>query len=199
MRDSDHGEQETSLVSTRTMEIVVALLFLLGSAIVLYDANRLGFGWREGEGPASGYFPFYIALIMAGASAINLLRAVLRAEPGADGIFVSRRAFSRVLAVLAPVILYVAAIQFFGIYVASAAFVVVFMIVIGRENPLKAVGVAVIVGILLFIMFEKWFLVPLPRCQNELCSGLEDTLIGMPYEWLRAKVQGLLQALNLVR
>lgn len=171
MQDNDRSAGEPALVSIRTMDIVAALLFLFGSAIVLYDANRLGFGWREGEGPASGYFPFYVALIMAGASMINLLRAVFRVEPEADGVFVSRRAFGRVLAVLLPVLLYVAGIQFVGIYAASAAFIFVFMIAIGRENLLKAITVATIASVALFFMFEKWFLVPLPKGPFEAWLG----------------------------
>ena len=113
---------EPALVSTRTMDIVVALLFLLVSGIVLYSSTRLGFGWLEGEGPASGYFPFYIGLIMAVASAVNLVRAVLRVEPGGEGIFVSAPAFGRVLAVLVPTLVYVALIGgvSFGWVVTSA-------------------------------------------------------------------------------
>lgn len=171
MQENDSGADEPALVSMRTMEIVAALLFLLASAIVLYDSNRLGFNWREGEGPASGYFPFYIALSMAAASAINLMRAVFRLEPGGESAFVSRPAFSRVLAVLLPTLLYVAGIQFIGIYSASAAFILVFMVAIGRETPLKALAVAGIVPIALFFMFEKWFLVPLPKGPLEAWLG----------------------------
>ena len=54
------------------MEIVVALLLLGGCAIVIYDSARLGFGWREGEGPAPGYFPFWIAVILGVSSLVNL-------------------------------------------------------------------------------------------------------------------------------
>ena len=192
MQDNSNSAQEPALVSTRTMEIVAALLFLLASGIVLYDSNRLGFNWVEREGPASGYFPFYVALIMAGASAINLVRAVFNLEPGGDGIFVSRRAFGRVLAVFVPTLLYVAliggvslgpielpwlgtlgpvAVPHLGIYVASAIFIFGFMLAVGRENLLKSFGVATISPIALFLMFEKWFLVPLPKGPLEAWLG----------------------------
>ena len=46
---------------TAPLDIVVALLLLVVCAIVIYDSNRIGFHWIEGEGPAPGYFPFYIA------------------------------------------------------------------------------------------------------------------------------------------
>jgi hypothetical protein len=202
MQDDDRSVREPTLVSMRTMDIVVALLFLLVSGIVLYDSIRLGFGWLEGEGPASGYFPFYIGLMMGVASVINLVRAVLRVEPGGEGIFVSVPALGRVLTVLIPTVVYVAliggvpfgwtvvipqevativgaqgplditvGIPRLGIYVASSIFIFGFMSFVGRENFLKATGVAVTAPVLLFLMFEKWFLVPLPKGPLEAWLG----------------------------
>jgi hypothetical protein len=45
------------------MEIAVArALFAIG-ALVLIDRYRLGAGWAD-DGPQSGYFPFYIRLLL---------------------------------------------------------------------------------------------------------------------------------------
>ena len=75
------------------------------------------------------------------------------------------------LAVLIPSIVYVALIQYLGIYVASAIFILAFMVVIGRENPLKGLAVSAAVPVALFLMFEKWFLVPLPKGPLEAWLG----------------------------
>ena len=177
---NDEGDSESrSLVSNRTMEIVIALLLLGGCAIVIYDSIRVGFGWREGEGPAPGYFPFWVATILAVSSLINLANA-LRGH-GAGEIFVALRPFGRVLAVLIPSAIYVAliggvslgpvGIPRLGIYVASAIFISAFMLVIGREKILRALGVAIIVPVALFFLFEKWFLVPLPKGPLETWLG----------------------------
>jgi hypothetical protein len=191
MHHDDQSANEPALVSTRTMDIFAALLFLLASGIVLYDSVRLGFGWIEREGPASGYFPFYLGLIMGFASLVNLVRAVLRLDPGSDGIFVSTPAFGRVLTVLVPALLYVAfiggvplgptvtigetevpvGIPRLGIYVSSAIFIFVFMVMVGREKILKALGVGIVAPIALFLLFEKWFLVPLPKGPLEAWLG----------------------------
>jgi hypothetical protein len=180
MHDEEHSDTSRSLVSNRTMEIVVALVLLAGAAIVIYDSVRIGFGWREGEGPAPGYYPFWVAAILAFASMVNLVKAAL--GHGAGEIFVTLRPFGRVLAVLVPSIVFVALIGGIGIgpieipgvgiYVASAVFIFFFMIAVGRENPIKAAGVSVGVPLLLFFMFEKWFLVPLPK------GPLEAWLLG---------------------
>jgi hypothetical protein len=173
---SDEGR---SLVSTRTMEIVVALLLLVGSGIVIYDSVRLGFGWQEGVGPAPGYFPFWIAVILAASSLVTLVSAVF--GQGDGEVFVTLKPFGRVLAVLLPGLVYVALIggvsigpvdvSGLGIYVASAIFIFAFMLVVGRENFFKSLAVSVIVPLALFFMFEKWFLVPLPKGPLEAFFG----------------------------
>ena len=91
---------------TARSDIVVALLLLGGCAIVIYDSVRLGFNWREGEGPAPGYFPFYIALILGVSSLINLVGRAARARRRRD--LRLARPFGRVLAVLIPSLVYVA-------------------------------------------------------------------------------------------
>ena len=169
MQDKQDADESRPLLSNRTADVFVALLLLGGCAIVIYDSTRIGFGWREGEGPAPGYFPFYIAMVLGGASIINLIGA-LRGS-GRGEIFVSLRPFGRVLAVLIPSIAYVALIQYLGIYVASAIFILAFMVVIGRENPLKGLAVSVAVPVALFLLFEKWFLVPLPKGPLEAWLG----------------------------
>jgi putative tricarboxylic transport membrane protein len=170
MQDDQDADEGRPLLSNRTADIIIALLLLGGCAIVIYDSVRIGFGWREGEGPAPGYFPFYVAVILGISSLINLVGA-FRGSGGSE-IFVSARPFGRVLAVLVPSLVFVGLIQYLGIYVASAIYISIFMVVIGREfNPLKVLGVSIFVPLSLFLMFEKWFLVPLPKGPLEAWLG----------------------------
>jgi putative tricarboxylic transport membrane protein len=180
MQNDEGTDGSRPLISNRAMEVIVALVLLGGAAVVIYDSVRLGFGWREGEGPAPGYYPFWVAVILAVASLVNLSKAVF--GHGAGEIFVSRRPFGRVLAVLVPSLVFVALIgglsigpldvPGLGIYVASAIFIFFFMIAFGRENPIKAIAISVAVPVALFFMFERWFLVPLPK------GPLEAWLLG---------------------
>ena len=168
--NDEDGPVEPALVSNRTMEIVVALLFLAGAAAVIYDSVRIGHGWQEGLGPAPGYFPFYVAVVMAAAAGINLLAAAL-VRKGTNGVFVSRRAFGSVLSVMLPTVAFVALIHGLGIYVAAAIFIAAFMAVAGREPVWKAALVGAGVPLALFMMFERWFLVPLPKGPLEAMLG----------------------------
>jgi hypothetical protein len=169
-----HGDEqeaaEPALISNRTMEIVVALILLAGSAIVVFDSVRIGHGWQEGLGPAPGYFPYLVAVVMAVAAAVNLLTAaLLRKDDG--GTFVSRAAFFRVVSVLLPTAAYIGLIELVGLYVASAVFIAGFMIVMGREPVWKSAAVGIGVPLALFFMFERWFLVPLPKGPLEAMLG----------------------------
>jgi len=180
MHSSDESADEgRPLFSNRAADIVVAVLLLVVCAIVIQDSNRIGFHWIEGEGPAPGYFPFYIALVLGVSSFINLVSAIR--APGPSGVFVSMRPFGRVMAVLIPSLIFIALIggisvgpvdlPGLGIYVSSALFILGFMLVIGRENFFKSVAVSVGVPLMLFMMFERWFLVPLPKGPLEAWLG----------------------------
>lgn len=178
MHNSSDDTAGPSVVSNRTMEVVTALLFLVGSAIVIYGTQQIGVGWRD-DGPAPGFFPFCVAVLMAVASAVNLI-AALRMEGGDS--FVARNQLGRVLAVLVPSILYVAVIggidmgpiklPGLGIYVASFLFISGFMLTIGREPLWKSASVALLVPLVAFMMFEKWFQVALPKGPLEALLGL---------------------------
>ena len=168
---ADSTPDSPALVNVRTMDIVVALLIIGVSAVFIFDSWRIGIGWIEGQGPAPGFFPFYVSVAMAGASLINLVLAAAHADPTGSDAFVSRTAMGRVLLVLIPTALYVLAIQYIGIYAASAVFIALFMLA-SREHVVKAFLVGLGVPLALFFMFEQWFLVPLPKGPLEAMLGL---------------------------
>jgi len=165
----DNEPQGSHLVSNRTMEIVTAIFFLVGSGIVIADALRLGISWNF-DGPAAGYVPFYIAIFMGIASLINLVKAFMNKEAGRE-TFVSTTAFGKVLLVLLPLAVYVFSIQFVGIYVASAVYIALFMWWFGDYPVYKAVPVAAAISFFFFMMFEVWFLTPLPKGPLEAALG----------------------------
>lgn len=156
----DNGNSP-SVVSNRTMEIVVALLFLGVAAIVIMDSLRIGAGWVDPDGPQAGYFPMRIGVIMAIASVVTLIQNLM--ARGGHRSFVDRHALGQVLIVLIPAAVYVLALEHTGIYVASAIYIAAFMMYMGRYSLIMSVLVAVGVSVALFMMFEVWFLVPLPK------------------------------------
>jgi len=146
-------------VRSNSVEAVVALLLLGVGLVTVYQSWRLGARWTD-DGPGAGYFPFYIGLVICFASGGIALQA-LRVRRTADEIFVDRPSLKRVLQVLVPAVLYVAAIHFLGVYLASALYIALFMVLLGKYSWPKAATVGVAVSALFFLMFEVWFKVPL--------------------------------------
>jgi len=169
---SDSGQHEDRAhrgVSAKTMEIVVALLTLALGLVVIYDSRRVGAGWAE-DGPQAGYFPFYIGVILCIASVWTLWRTVFSGKAAA-GVFVSHKKLRLVLSVFIPAVVYVAATYFIGIYVASAVFIGAFMYWHGRFAWTRIVPVSLSVPVSMFLLFEVWFLVPLPKGPLEALIG----------------------------
>src|SRR5215475_663213 len=81
-------DDSPSITSNRTIEIAVALLLLALAATLGWDNWRTGIGWDE-TGPQPGYFPFYLSVILAGASLYGL-RAALLSGKEAFETFVTR-------------------------------------------------------------------------------------------------------------
>jgi hypothetical protein len=154
----------TPVARNSTVEAVVAAIIMLMGIVVIVEARQLGAGWGS-DGPGSGYFPFYIGLILAVCGAAILVQAI-RARAGgkgseADEVFVDSVQLKRVMSVLLPSAVYVGAIMLLGIYVASAIFIALFMIILGKYPVFKSVLIGVVVNAIFFAMFEIWFKVPL--------------------------------------
>jgi hypothetical protein len=146
---------------TYIVEAVVAGLLLGLGLIVIYGSSKLGSGWTS-DGPAAGYFPFYIGLLLCIASAGTLVQTLFGKKRNTEG-FVDREQFRRVLIVALPAAVYVLAIGFVGIYIASAVYIAAFMIVLGHFGAAKSIAAAVVINVLFFCMFEIWFQVPLVK------------------------------------
>jgi hypothetical protein len=65
--------------------------------------------------------------------------------------------------VFVPTAIYVALIWLIGIYVASAVFIAVFMRWLGKFKWPLTIIVSLAVPFALFVIFELWFLLPLPK------------------------------------
>ena len=158
-RDEGASAEARPAAAIHTVEAIVGALLLALGVVVMVESRRLGAGWTA-DGPGSGYFPFYIGLILCIASAGIFWQAV--GSKKRDGrAFVDREQFGRVLSVFVPAIVYVLAIVFVGIYVASAIYIAVFMVVLGKYAAWKAALIGFLVSAVFFLMFEVWFKVPL--------------------------------------
>jgi len=165
------GQQEgRAAFRQKSAEIVVAALFFIAGAIVVYDSLRLGAKWAE-DGPEAGYFPFIVGLIICVAAAINLV-AVFTWARNMDQTFVETGQLKLVLSVLLPTSVYVALIGWLGIYLASILFIAFFMRWLGKYSWPKLAAVSIGNSVFFFLIFEIWFKIPLPKGPLETLLGL---------------------------
>lgn len=162
-------ERTRSVVSMATMEIAVAFLFFVVGAVVMFDSYRLGASW-DVDGPQAGYFPFWIGLLICVSSAIVFVQGVAQRLRGSPS-FVGGGQLKDILWVLLPAVAYVFGIQLIGIYIASAFYIMLFMVFLGKYNWPKSIAVGVGVGSAAFAVFEIWFRIPLPKGFVERAFG----------------------------
>jgi putative tricarboxylic transport membrane protein len=157
----------------RIADLVTAAMLMLLGGIVIYDAVRLGFGWGN-EGPRSGFFPFWLATLLVVISAAIFLQALMgRSEKP----FVTRERFLLVLKVLAPIAGFILLTDppgpwsGLGLYVAGGLYLGFYMRWVGRHDWRSVVALSVVVPLIAFFIFEKWFLVPMPKGPVEAWFG----------------------------
>ena len=154
--------------SHRSLEVGVALAIATLGAIAIFGGIQVGIGWGD-EGPKAGFFPFYVGLIIIISCVVNLVQVFATANDGA--VFAAWRQLRQVMSVVVPTAIYVTVIPYIGIYVSSALLIASFMIWLGRYRWIVAIPVAIGVPLIVFVTFEGWFLVPLPKGPIEKLLG----------------------------
>ena len=114
----------------RAADLITAMVLAAIGVVVLVDALRLGIGWGT-DGPRSGFFPFWLAVLLIASCAIITAQAVARTVRRP---FVTREALGPVLKMLGPAMAFVVVTQAVGLYVASALYMAVYMRWIGRHS-----------------------------------------------------------------
>ena len=151
----------------RAADLTTAVVLMAGGVLVIGDSLRLGVGWGT-DGPKSGFFPFWLGLILIVTCLVISMQAIRRADRTA---FIPRGALTPVLKVLLPATGYVLSMHWIGLYVATTLYMAVYMRWIGRFPWLSVAVVSVVVSAVTFFVFEIWFLVPMPKGPLETYLG----------------------------
>jgi putative tricarboxylic transport membrane protein len=151
----------------RSVEIGVALFILALGLITVYGSIQAGIGWGA-EGPKAGFLPFYIGILIA--CAINLFNILSAGE--SDRLFAEWGQIRQVVSVVIPATVYVFLVEPLGIYLSSFLLIAVFMKWLGGYGWVKTLAIAIGMPVVSYLVFEKWFLVPLPKGPIEAMLGL---------------------------
>jgi hypothetical protein len=168
--DPTAPEDDSPAVATnRTVDVGVSLLLLALAVGLGYDNWSSGASW-DSTGPEPGYFPFYLSVILAGASLYGLIAAFLSRKEATE-TFVTRAQARRVMAVFVPALLFCLAMQYLGIYVASFLLIAGFMRLVGKIALWKSLLTAVIFSVAMFVTFDLAFDVIMPKGPLEAAFG----------------------------
>jgi hypothetical protein len=154
--------------SQRGVEIGVALFIMAFATVVIIGSLRAGIDWGA-EGPRAGFFPFYLGCFILLSSIVNLFSAVVDIPKGK--LFAEWGQLWRVMSVILPTAVFVTLVPRIGIYLCATMLIAFFMKWLGKYQWHIVAAVALGVPLVTFIVFEKWFLVPLPKGPIEEMLG----------------------------
>lgn len=152
----------------KIVESGVTLLIALFGVIVIIGSVKAGINWGA-EGPRAGFFPFYVGIFIVASSTVNLWNELRDTN---KGLFAEWGQLRQVMSVVVPTAIYVGAMPFTGLYLASIIFIGWFMRWLGKYSWLTVTAVALGMPIVTYFIFERWFLVPLPKGPIEEWLGL---------------------------
>jgi len=164
------ADNSPGVASTRAVEVVVYLILLTLAAVLGFDNWRSGMGWAS-DGPQAGYLPFYLCVILAGASLYGLASALTRRKQVANFSFVTRDQLRRVMHVFVPTLVFCQLMQWLGLYVASFVLVAGFMSIVGRIAWWKSLLTGFVFAVAMFMTFDVAFDVIVPKGPIEAAFG----------------------------
>jgi putative tricarboxylic transport membrane protein len=150
------------------VEIGVAIATAIFGIIVIIGSLQVGIGWGV-EGPRAGFLPFYFGIFIVAGSLVNLWN--IHREADYKSLFAEWSQLAAVLKVVIPAAIYVAVMPYVGIYFSSLLLIAYFMRWIGNYGWGMVAALSIGVPLTAFIVFERWFLVALPKGPIEAWLG----------------------------
>lgn len=147
---------------------VTAIGLILLSLGVAWKSTELPIGILPKEGPGGGFLPFWLSLGIAALSLLVLLKSFFspaQAESAGedDPPFVSSQGLVDLLRVGFPGMLMMVFIAIISVYFSAAIFIFYCLFVVGKHNLRTSVAVSVGVPVVIYYIFEKFLIIPLPK------------------------------------
>jgi len=146
----------------RQADIVCALGLLGLAGLVAWESLALNIGWGI-NGPEGGFFPFWLALGLGVCSLVILAQAVWRTAPALHKPIVASGGWASLLTVAIPAIAMVVLSEFIGLYPATALYLAFYMRWVGRHRWPLVLAVSIGLPLGSYFLFDKWFLIPMPK------------------------------------
>ncbi len=145
----------------RLVYLVIGLAFLALSVYVMVGAFALEYYTTIGPGP--GFFPFWLAAVLAVVTVVWLVRVYLKpGEPLPEGFFPKKSAALRLLSVMTAMVLFVLLGEHLGFRITMLGFLLVMVYALGRRSVFLAMAVALAGSFGAYYLFHDLMGVHLP-------------------------------------
>ena len=165
-------------MSMKRIEQVFGCILLAFFLFMAYTARTTLAYWSTGafKGPGSGFFPFWINLILAGLTLYWLFQVTFRPGQEMTADFIpGRRGRTLVVTVFADMVVFTAVLDYTGFPVAMFLFLLIMVTVLGRQTLRDIIGYAIFsfgVTVFFVVIFGHYLEVAFPKSQIPLFKAL---------------------------
>lgn len=161
----------------RIAELVAALLLAALSVYMMWKSGTPSWEgdpwgqniWYDDEGIGSGFWPFWLSLIMLISCVWIVVNWVRRASPPARSgePFLDGWGIGTLVKVGGGLLAFVALIDVIGMYAAMALFLFYYLFALGRHRVGTSLAVALGAPVFCFFFFDVAMRIPLPKGYSE--------------------------------
>jgi len=156
-------------MTTRTAELLMAILMGLLSVGLMWKSTELEIGWIPDRGPGGGAWPFWLSAVMLLCCLVTVYRWWRRATPQSrsEAEFMDRNTRRINFITVGSLVALLGLTHVIGIYFAIFFFLLFYIRFVGRHSwPLTGI-LSVATPIFLFFFFEALLRILLPKGYSE--------------------------------
>lgn len=149
----------------RRYQVATAAILIVIAAVAMFDTRSGALpdpGRNTPGGLRGGWYPFWSAALMAVAAGVVIVRSV-RGGPSSGSLFSGAGGARHMLLLVVPMTIALVSMVWLGFYLVAALYMAFFMKVLGKYRWPWVAGASLLVSVGFFLLFEKGFLVPLPK------------------------------------
>ena len=152
-------------MTTRTAEIIFAVLLALCSIGLMVKSAELNIGWVPDKGPGSGAWPFWLSAGMLLSCIATIVRWFRGKTPESRSRepYMTRATVAIVGTSAGAILALLLLTQFAGIYIALPLFLLFYVRVVGGHDWPVSLSIAVMLPLGVFALFEWALQIPLPK------------------------------------
>jgi putative tricarboxylic transport membrane protein len=156
-------------MTTRTAELLMAVVMGLLSIYLMWKSAELPIGWEQDRGPGGGAWPFWLAGIMLLCCVFTVYRWFRRATPESRSMteFMDKDTRRINYITVGSLVVLMLLTHVIGIYFSILLFLIFYLRFVGRHSWLLTGSLAIGTPIFLFFFFEATLKILLPKSYSE--------------------------------